>query len=287
MTSHFIGIVLVCCCRPCFEQENGIESKQCRSIKRADTMPMEFFIESRNLDQVTAQILKSYDKSNDGHFSKEEVISIVLDLKQQCSVHDDLVKYNKLYKRVLCLAILFAVFILNATLLLSLVVANLTIKMDVVEDGTMVVAGSSDNQAVSTDSRADIHDLVQNEYGVMCTTLDEALLMKLEVEVGRNVVILSTDTATDAQQLTQISGRGTEWYSNGDFCFIPPGNGNHKLCFQEHVSCNSSNTAGRRLSNEERQAFEAKLGLRSFSKFGETHHHRSLQGQYGSGIIPV
>jgi hypothetical protein len=70
------------------------------------TMTMEYFIESRTLDKITEDMLRKYNTDGNGSFSKGEVVSIIIELRQERVDNDNLLAKNKLYKRLLWLAIL-------------------------------------------------------------------------------------------------------------------------------------------------------------------------------------
>jgi hypothetical protein len=249
-------------------------------LVRAKSTTMEFFVETHNIDHITAQMLHDYDKDGDGKFSKDEVVSIIIDLRQEGFMTKELGKLNKIYKRLLCVAILFVVMLLSGMFALSFIVAKLTMKTDVADDGTLFKPGTT--VIVSTDSRAEIHELTKNEYGVMCTTPDEAMMMKMEVELGRNVVIIANDDFTfeNSQEVMVLSGRGTETLPNGDICWDRP---DGKLCFQQHFSCHNENTNGRKLSQEQRESLEEQYGGGRFL----SNSNRLLEVEYGYGIVPV
>jgi hypothetical protein len=63
------------------EPDNGPSEK---------SMSMEYFLETWNLDKETASMLLKYDQDGNGHFSKNEVVSIVLDLKETKKTNESL-----------------------------------------------------------------------------------------------------------------------------------------------------------------------------------------------------
>jgi hypothetical protein len=178
-------------------------------------MTMEYFLESRNLDKVTEDMLRNYNKDGNGAFSKDEVVSIIIDLRQEHVHNDNLSSTNKLYKHLLVTAIALSVFLLAGMFALSYTVAALTAKTEIQSDGTMVAMGT--NTAVATDSRAAIHILPMNENGAYCTTWDEVDSMRLEITLGRNVVLDQTDL-DGGEQVTKLSG-GSVTITHDETCF--------------------------------------------------------------------
>jgi hypothetical protein len=240
----------------CHQEQPVLNPRE--QLVKEKSMTMEYFLESRNLDKITEEMLRKYDKDGDGAFSKDEVVSIIIDLRQEHVDNDKLSATNKLYKRLLLTAIILCVLLLAGMFALSYAVAALTAKTDVKSDGTMVAIGT--NTAVATDSRAEVHSVAINENGLYCITLDEAELMRMEVATGRNVMLDKTD-GIGQQTATVMSSSGT--FDLGDkICFaLSP---TQTVCWSPTDDCTPENTSGRRLSEDERLS----LGMRPRRRLG-------------------
>ena len=265
------------------EEAMGTSVNPRDQLVKTKSTTMEFFLESRNIDHVTEKMLRQYDKDGNGSFSKDEVVSIVIDLREESYVNRELAKYNKIYKQLLCVAVGFVILLLSGMFALSYTVAQLTMKTDVETnyygDNALVKAGTHD--IVSTDSRSEVHTLTKNEFGVLCTTPDEALLMKVEVEAGRNVAVVANDPLNDSQSVLYLNGGSTYTNTDGDFCW------NMKLgdviCFQPHESCHVDNTQGRKLSLEEKVVIEQQYGK---SLLNSKQVDRRYLEENGYGLVP-
>jgi hypothetical protein len=222
-----------------------------RQLSCTKSVTMEYFIETSNLDASTTAMLKKYDKDGDGSFSKDEVVAIILDLRDSMRSNENLEVYNKLFKRLLFVALGFCVLMLASMFGLSYGVAALTAKTEVNSGGALVATGS--HNAVSTNSRAEAHVVNMNADGKYCVTLDEAEIMRMEVATGRNVMLDQTDL-DGTGKATLISGSGT--YDDGDsVCFGL--SGGTSVCVTPSDECNEDNSFGRRLSDDE----HSRLGL--------------------------
>ena len=204
-------------------------------------------------------MLLKYDRDGDGAFSKDEVVSIIIDLKQEHIDNDRLSATNKLYKRLLATAVVLCALLLAGMFALSYAVAVLTAKTDVTSDGTLVAIGT--NTPVATDSRADVR-VFEKTDGVLCITNDEAMLMLLETAHGKGVIVEGVD-ADGTQQTVQMNGVGSYTRSDGSICWML--SEGKEVCYEEHPSCNAENAQGRRLSHEERSAIEQEHGRRFLS----------------------
>jgi len=216
-------------------------------LVKEKSLTMEYFLESRNLDKVTEQMLLKYDRDGDGAFSKDEVVSIIIDLRQEHVDNDKLSATNKLYKRLLCTAIVLCFLLLAGMFALSYAVAALTAKTDVRSDGTMVAIGT--DIPVATDSRAEIHILPRTEDGLFCITSDEIELMHFEILNGRDVVLDQEDSSAGTGMVTKLSG-GSVSVNGEETCFTTAAG--ETKCASPHPAC-QGRSVGRRLSSEDRR----------------------------------
>jgi len=53
-----------------------------RELVKEKSVTMEYFLEVSHLDSATAELLKKYDRDGNGSFSKDEVVAIILDLRE-------------------------------------------------------------------------------------------------------------------------------------------------------------------------------------------------------------
>jgi hypothetical protein len=211
---------------------------------------MEDFIESRNLDKDTAEMLRAYDKDGNGVFSKGDVVSIILDLRKERVNHDELATSNKVYKRLLWSAIVLCFLSLAGMFALSCGVAALTATTYVSSDGTLMVVGT--DTVVAADYRAEVHSLPMIDNGFYCLTWDEVDLMHMQVLNGRNVVLHQINL-NGSERISTISEGGVT--IDGDKTCFATSTGETE-CASSSAEC-EGRAAGRTLSADERR----RLGL--------------------------
>eukprot|EP00339_Tiarina_fusa_P002086 CAMPEP_0117027100 /NCGR_PEP_ID=MMETSP0472-20121206/19848_1 /TAXON_ID=693140 ORGANISM="Tiarina fusus, Strain LIS" /NCGR_SAMPLE_ID=MMETSP0472 /ASSEMBLY_ACC=CAM_ASM_000603 /LENGTH=313 /DNA_ID=CAMNT_0004734267 /DNA_START=74 /DNA_END=1015 /DNA_ORIENTATION=- len=232
-------------------------------MEKQNSVTMEYFLETSNLDASTTELLRKYDKDGNGSFSKDEVVAIILDLRETMRANENLGHYNKLFKRLLIAACGFCVLLLAAMFGLSYAVAALTAKTEVDSTGALVATGS--HNAVAVNSRAEIHVIPRTDEGYFCTTWDEIDLMRFEITNGRNVVLDRTGF-DGAEDVTKLSG-GAVTVDAEKTCFTTASG--ETQCAVFWPECEGKGT-GRRLTAEDRR----RLGMPQVSD------RRRLQNEY-------
>jgi len=242
-------------------------------MEKQNSVTMEYFLETSHLDADTAALLKKYDKDGNGSFSKDEVAAIIMDLREAMRSNQELGSSNKLFKRLLIASCVFCVLLLASMFGLSYAVAALTAKTDVDSSGALTKAGSSEH--VSTDARAEVHIVNYNADGNLCVTMDEINAMVEEVHSGKNVMMETINGGNTT--VNQISGNGMTIYEteNGPVPCFDLGNGKAQCFVPGKEGCTGSNSAGRKLSVDERRQLDDDAQC-SGDKSGEAGGRRRL-----------
>ena len=215
--------------------EQEVEKNRRAELVKEKSLTMEYFLETRNLDQHTQDLLLKYDKDQDGTFSKDEVACIVLDLRAAQTSNEMLDESNRLYKRLLIAASVLFVFLLSGMFGLSYAVAVLTSNTDVRSDGTLLAKGS--DVAIATDTRADMHVLEKNDAGIYCMDEYDVDLLVGEVLAGKKVIVEKNDNANGDVNLEQVHASGMVVKDDGLPCFIFPEQGPELKCLERSEEC--------------------------------------------------
>jgi hypothetical protein len=199
-----------------------LEKAGMRELVKEKSVTMEYFLETSHLDAATAEMLKKYDRDGNGSFSKDEVVAIILDLREAMQSNEMLGQSNKLFKRLLMAAILFCILLLTSMFGLSYAVAALTAKMDVNSAGLLTtIDGKS---VVATDSTAQVFVFERDEeFSTNCISSTEAHALFQRVASGRNTV-LRVDGVNDTHTLYEpVTGSSMDVDLNNGVettCFI-------------------------------------------------------------------
>jgi len=179
---------------------------------------MEYFLEVSHLDAATAELLKKYDRDGNGSFSKDEVVAIILDLREATQSNEMLGASNKMFKRLLIAAVCFCVLLLTSMFGLSYAVAALTAKINVDSNGVMTnVDGTA---IVKTDSTAFNYRAESVDGDVHCLTASERKAILTQVTSGSNV-LLERDAINGTQkQVDKLSSSKIQYHDDGSVCFI-------------------------------------------------------------------
>ena len=179
---------------------------------------MEYFLEVSHLDTATAELLKKYDSDGNGSFSKDEVVAIILDLREAMQSNEMLGASNKMFKRMLMVAVIFCVLLLTSMFGLSYAVAALTAKINVDSNGVMTTVDGS--TIVKTDSTAFTHTPIKSDSGdVYCLTMAEADAMVAKVVSGSNVLVAFEAFNGTQKQVEQLSSSTVTYNEDGSVCF--------------------------------------------------------------------
>jgi hypothetical protein len=190
---------------------------------------MEYFLEASHLDAATADMLKNYDKDGDGSFSKQEVVAIILDLRETMRANETLGASNKLFKRLLIASFIFCVLLLTSMFSLSYAVAVITATTEVQSDGTML---SKDGASViATASTASKYDIGRNDNGHYCIPAEEMHLIREHVFSGRNGLLELGEFTENHKLVEQLQATGADIdEASGGLCFWVGGDELTSLC---------------------------------------------------------
>lgn len=227
----------------------GIEGESRRPERRNSkkTVTMDYFIETRNVDEETADMLRKYDIEGTGSFSKDSVVNIIHDLQATSQNNEILKSYNKLLKKILLISMCLGVLLLAGMFSLSYAVAALTANTSVSSNGAMQTTNHA--TYIATDSIANSYSLYQGE-GEYCMTPEEAEEIQQQALSGRNVLVSFMDHGEDGSTLVeQLSGNGaTIDEETGTVCFLHA-DGVSTMCMVES-GC-GFDSSGRRLQGTE------------------------------------
>ncbi len=189
-----------------------------RELVKDKSVTMEYFLEVSHLDAATADLLRKYDRDGNGSFSKDEVVAIILDLREAMQSNEMLGASNKIFKRLLIAATIFCILLLTSMFGLSYAVAALTAKTDINSQGVMTTVDGT--RIIKTDSTAVIIEPKKIENGDLCIRSYEVGGMMSQIMSGSNVLM----------QLKGVNGTQThvERISSSS---IDLGNDDGSLCF--------------------------------------------------------
>jgi hypothetical protein len=201
------------------DTENQLPSPRAQLVKEK-SVTMEYFLETSKLDRATADLLVKYDKDGDGSFSKDEVVAIILDLREAIKSNEDLGASNKFFKRLLVAAVIFCVLLLTSMAGISYAVAALTANTEVQSDGTLLSKGTT--TAIATDARANIYGVNKSEAGY-CLTAAEAFTIRDSVLAGRQVLVETNDEESNTHVVEQLIASGATIDDEAqEYCFSTP-----------------------------------------------------------------
>jgi hypothetical protein len=197
---------------------------------------MEYFLESSHLDSATADMLRKYDRDGNGSFSKDEVVAIILDLREAMQSNEMLGASNKMLRRVVVAVLSVCFFMLAATFGLTYAVVALTAKMDINSNGVMTTTDGK--TVVATDSTGyRISPLMDEETGAFCISGFDAVSLVDQTTSGRTNVIVQFDGINGTQTSIQGISGGVVDIDNetGKTCFTGP-QGN-QVCMEKTDDC--------------------------------------------------
>jgi hypothetical protein len=213
------------------DTESQLPSPRAELVKEK-SVTMEYFLETTKLDQATADLLVKYDKDGNGSFSKDEVVSIILELREAIKSNEDLGASNKLFKRLLTAAFVFCVLLLASMFGLSYAVAALTANTEVQSDGTLVSKGTT--TVIATDSRADLYGINKSEAGY-CLSAAQVFTIRDSILVGRQVLVENNDGEYHVVEQLTASGAVIDDEA-GKYCFHTP-ESTTPLCLTRSDDC--------------------------------------------------
>lgn len=197
---------------------------------------MEYFLEVSHLDAATADLLKKYDRDGNGSFSKDEVVAIILDLREAMQSNEMLGASNKMFKRMLIVAVTFCILLLTSIFGLSYAVAALTAKTDVTSDGVMTTIDGS--KVVKTDSTAFTFQPEKIESGEFCLSSMDGSDIMSKVLSGSNVMMTLQGINGTRTRVERLSSSNIEMDEDGSVCF---GDANgQQVCMTASPECTST-----------------------------------------------
>lgn len=198
---------------------------------------MEYFLEASHLDAVTVELLKKYDRDGNGSFSKDEVVAIILDLRETVQSNEVLGASNKMFKRMLMGAVCFCILLLTSMFGLSYAVAALTAKINVDSNGVMTTVDGS--TIVKTDSTAFTYTAEKTESGAHCLTVAEREELLGQIMSGSKVLLERLDVNGTQKQVQQLSSSAIEYNEDDSVC-LTLSNGNQICLIPDSTDCSTS-----------------------------------------------
>jgi hypothetical protein len=203
---------------------------------------MEFYIKTSNIDEVTADMMRKYDKDGDGVFDKDEVVAIISDLRGAMKSNKQLDASSRLFKRLFIAAVFFCVLLLTAMVGISYTVAILTANTEVRSDGTLLAKGTT--TAIATDTFANLYRINKSEAGY-CLTAEEAFTIRDSVLAGRQVLVETNDEESNTHVVEQFIASGAVIDDDAEeYCFHTPESSTTPICLVRSDECTQE---GRRL----------------------------------------
>jgi len=199
---------------------------------------MEYFLEASHLDAATADMLKKYDRDGNGSFSKDEVVAIILDLREAMQSNEMLGASNKMFKRMLIVAVTFCILLLTSIFGLSYAVAALTAKTDVNSDGIMTTIDGS--KVIKTDSTAYTFKPAKIDSGSYCVSPQEASDLMSRVMSGSNVLMKLQAVNNTRTVVQRLSSSTMDMGGDSTICFTS--SNQELICMSPSEEC----TAARR-----------------------------------------
>jgi hypothetical protein len=209
---------------------------------------MEYFIKTSNVDEVTADMMRKYDKDGDGVFNKDEVVAIISDLRGAIKSNEQLDASSKLFKRLFMAAVFFCALLLTSMVAISYAVAILTANTEVRSDGTLLAKGTT--TAIATDSIANLYSINKSEAGY-CLTVEEGLIIRDSVLAGRQVLVETNDEESNTHVVEQLIASGAVIDDEAEkYCFHTP-ESTTPICLTRSDEC-----------TQERRRLDESLGRR-------------------------
>jgi hypothetical protein len=221
-----------------------------RELVKEKSVTMEYFLETSHLDATTAEMLKKYDKDGNGSFSKDEVVAIVLDLREAMHSNELLGKSNTMFKRLFLVVTAFSLLLLTSIFGLSYAVAALTANTDVRSDGLMLTKDGS--AVIATDNVASEYSVGPNSDGVYCLSLQEGGEIIFAAKQGRNVLLTVGDEG-GVEHTLSMSANGMEHVGDA-YCFWNAETQSQNcLTYVSGRSCVAHDASGRRKLEQGRE----------------------------------
>jgi hypothetical protein len=181
---------------------------------------MEYYIKTSNIDGVTADMMRTYDKDGDGVFDKDEVVAIIRDLRGAMKSNEQLDASSRHFKRLFILAIFFCVLLLTSMVGISYALAILTVTTEVRSDGALLAKGTT--TAIATGTSASLYGINKSEAGY-CLTAAEAFTIRDSVLAGRQVLVKTNDEESNTHVVEQLIASGAVIDDEAEkYCFHTP-----------------------------------------------------------------
>jgi hypothetical protein len=210
---------------------------------------MEFYIKTSNIDEVTAGMMRNYDKDGDGLFDKDDVVAIISDLRGAMESNEQLDASSRLFKRLFMAAVFFCVLLLTSMIGISYTVAILTANTEVRNDGTLLGKGTT--TAIATDTIANLYGINKSEAGY-CLTAEEAFTIRDSVLAGRQVLVEANDEDSNTHVVEQLIASGAVIDDEAEkYCFHTPESTTTLICLTRSDEC-----------TQERRRLDESLGRR-------------------------
>jgi hypothetical protein len=207
-----------------------------------DSITMNYFLETCELGDSSTRMLKDYNKTGTGVFSKAEVVAIITDLRKELRQQEELKATYILYRRLLISAVVLSLFLLFSMFGLSYAVAALTANTEVRGD-TLMAKGRE--TIIATNTRATtfvMGDKVAN--ATYCLTEAEAVAIQEQVFSGRNVIVEFKDVDdSSTSPFLQLGASGSDYTDEpGRACYFSVQTGK-KYCVTDDALCSQRRLA--------------------------------------------
>lgn len=219
-------------------------SSNVRELVKEKSVTMEYFLESSHLDAATAEMLKKYDRDGNGSFSKDEVVAIILDLREAMQSNEMLGASNKFFKRMLIGVSIFSLLMLTSIFGLTYAVAALTAKLDVNSNGVMTSADGKTIVATNANSIKVIPVKDENS-GAFCISSTERDNLIAQATSGKTNVLMEFAGFNETHTRTQQLNGGAMDTDGETTCFFNAQG--QQVCMEPSDEC-SGVSGGRRLA---------------------------------------
>jgi hypothetical protein len=199
------------------------------------SMSMACYIKTSNIDEVTADMLKTYDQDGDGVFDRNEVVTIIRDLRGVMKSKEQLEASSRFFKRLFMAAVFFCGLALASMVGISYAVAILTANTQVRSDGTLLAKGTT--TSIATDTSATHYGINKSEAGY-CLSSAEASTIRDSVLAGRQVFVETNDEESNTHAVEQLMASGAVLNDEAEeYCFYTPETNARRMCLTRSIEC--------------------------------------------------
>lgn len=188
-----------------------------RELVKEKSETIEYFLERSHLDHATTDMLLRYKKNGGDHFSKDEVLAIIVDLREAMETNKILGTSVKTFRRAVLGVAIFSFLLFVSVFSLSYSVAVLNKNTYVRSNGVMTTRDGS--RFIATDSHATVFSVDANENGAHCLGDDELETLTSSVSAGRSVLLKLGGVEGESETVALRAGGMDVEESTGKVCF--------------------------------------------------------------------